>query len=263
MKRETGKTEVQLVTVLKSDGFVIAKNWERFSPRFAESPEQNGERAGVRRFVYPSISSIVSRCSRKPKPELGFKILALPITLFDMVAVENWFCLRSQPKSEHIAAAHLRNMDGVAVFLPRVRFQRSTKQGLAWVTEALFPGYLFARFDWHLSLRQVQAARGVSGVVHFGARWPVIDAAVIEDLKQAVGAEELHVIPTTLQPGDAVEIAEGAMRGLQATVSRVMPSRERVAVLLEFLGRQTTIEVPANFVIKEGNVREGMFPPET
>jgi transcriptional antiterminator RfaH len=180
-----------------------------------------------------------------------------------MPAAENWFCLRSQPKHEHIAAAHLKKMEGVEVFLPRVRFQRSTRQGMAWVTEALFPTYLFARFDWHNSLRQVQAARGVSGVVHFGLRWPIIDNAIIEDLKLVVGTEELHVIPTNLQPGDAVEITEGAMRGLQAVVSRVMPSRERVAVLLEFLGRQTTIEVPANFIIKEGDARETMFPQDS
>ncbi len=181
----------------------------------------------------------------------------------DMSANGNWFCLRSQPKHEHIAAAHLKAMEGVGVFLPRVRFQRTTRQGLVWVTEALFPSYLFARFDWHASLRQVQAARGVSGVVHFGARWPVIADGVIADLKQAFGAEELHVISTVLQPGDSVEIAEGAMRGLRAVVSRVMPSRERVAVLLEFLGRQTTIEVPASFIVKEGNVREGLFPADS
>lgn len=150
-------------------------------------------------------------------------------------------------------------MDEVEVFLPRVRFQRATRRGLVWATEALFPSYLFARFEWQNSLRQVQSARGVNCVVHFGTRWPVIEDRIIEDLKRAVGTDDLRVIAANLQPGDAVELAEGAMRGLRAVVSRVMPSRERVAVLLEFLGRQTAIEVPANFIVKEGNVREGIF----
>jgi transcriptional antiterminator RfaH len=180
-----------------------------------------------------------------------------------MPDVANWFCLRSQPKHEHIAAAHLKKMEGVEVFLPRVRFKRATKQGPAWVTEALFPNYLFARFDWHSSLRQVQAARGVGGVVHFGQRWPIIEASVIAELRQAFGSDDLHTIPAGLHPGDAVEIATGAMQGLRAVVTRVMPSRERVAVLLEFLGRQTTIEVPVAFVVKEGNARERAFPSES
>jgi transcriptional antiterminator RfaH len=171
----------------------------------------------------------------------------------------NWFCLRSQPKHEHIAAAHLRKMADVEVFLPRVRFKRATRQGAAWVTEALFPNYLFARFDWDASLRQVQSARGVSGVVHFGDRWPIIAEAVMEELRREIGANELHTISAELLPGDAVEIVNGSMCGLRAVISRVMPSRERVAVLLDFLGRQTTIEMSAHSVIKEGNARSGIF----
>ena len=176
-----------------------------------------------------------------------------------MTAIGNWFCLRSKPKHEHIAAAHLRKMAGVEVFLPRVRFQRATRQGLAWATEALFPNYLFARFDWENTLRRVQAARGVSAVVHFGERWPVIPADVIAELQAAFGTVELHTLSAELQPGDEVELAEGAMRGLLAVVSRVMPGRERVVVLMDFLGRQTAIEVPMNAIIKEGDVRATAF----
>jgi transcriptional antiterminator RfaH len=170
-----------------------------------------------------------------------------------------WFCLRSQPKHEHIAAAHLRGMADVEVFLPRVRFKRATRQGMAWVTEALFPGYLFAQFDWQTTLRHVQAARGVRGVVHFGERWPLVPEATIEELRLAVGATGLHIISPELVPGDAVQIADGTLRGLRAVVTRVMPSRERVAVLMEFLGRQTMIELALNSLIKEGNERAAIF----
>ncbi|MEI9962788.1 MAG: transcription termination/antitermination NusG family protein [Limisphaerales bacterium] len=167
----------------------------------------------------------------------------------------DWFCLWSQPKHEHIAAAHLRKMGGVEVFLPRIRFRRATRQGTAWVTEALFPSYLFARFNWQISLRQVQHARGIRGVVHFGERWPTIPENIIEGLRQAVGTAELRIIPAQLAAGDEVEIAGGTFHGLHAVVARVMPSRERVAVLMDFLGRQTSIELPANTVIKQGSER--------
>jgi len=150
-------------------------------------------------------------------------------------------------------------MEVVDVFLPRIRFQRVTRQGKVWVTEALFPNYLFARFDWHFCLRQVQAARGVAGVIHFGERWPVIPAAIIEELRQTVGTEAIHTIATRLMPGDSVEIADGAMRGLQAVVSRVMPARERVAVLMEILGRPTEVELPEISLIREGSPRSRAF----
>jgi transcriptional antiterminator RfaH len=176
-----------------------------------------------------------------------------------MTVVENkstaWFCLRSQPKHEHIAAAHLRKMAGIEAFLPRVRFKRATRQGLAWVTEALFPGYVFARFDWHTSLRQAQHARGIQGVVHFGERWPTVPNETIEELKLAVGPGGLHTVPMDFAPGDTVQIATGAMRGLRAVVSRVLPSQERVAVLMEFLGRQTMIELTKDSLLREGDER--------
>ena len=170
-----------------------------------------------------------------------------------------WFCLKSQPKHEHIAAAHLRQTRAVEVFLPRIRFKRATRQGMAWVTEALFPGYLFARFDWRESLRLVRHSRGVSGVVHFGERWPVIPDDVIRELQQAIGADELRSLPAEFAPGDEVKLIDGAMSGLHAVVARLVPARERVAVLMDFLGRQTMIEVPLDHIVKEGDQRAAIL----
>jgi transcriptional antiterminator RfaH len=174
-----------------------------------------------------------------------------------------WFCLRSQPKHEPIAAAHVRQIGGTQVFFPRVRFRRATRQGTVWVTEALFPGYLFAQFNWRTALRQVKHASGVQGIVHFGDHWPVIPDETIAELRQSLGPEELHTITQELSPGDAVQVADGTLRGLRAVVSRVMPGRERVAVLMELLGRQTTIELTATSIIKEGNERAAIFQERT
>jgi transcriptional antiterminator RfaH len=168
----------------------------------------------------------------------------------DSASARTWFCVRAQPRHEHIAAAHLRQMDGVEVFSPRIRFLRSTRQGPVWVTESLFPNYLFARFDLKIRLAQVQYAPGVSGIVHFGRRWPVVPDEAIADLRGALGEKEVHVIPRAPESGDEVSISGGTFHGLQATVLRVMPARERVLVLLDFLGRQTAVEVDLKCVVR-------------
>ncbi len=160
-----------------------------------------------------------------------------------------WFCLRSQLKHEHIAAANLRRQGCAEPFNPRIRFKRATRRGPVWVTESLFPSYLFARFDWKESLRLVHHTAGVTGIVHFGSRWPTIPDPVIADLRATVGGEELRVIGEGLQPGDEVQISGGAFHGLQGIISRVMPARARVAVLLEFLGRQSAVEVADDAVV--------------
>jgi transcriptional antiterminator RfaH len=166
-----------------------------------------------------------------------------------------WFCVRSQPKHEHIAALHLAKEPDLEVYLPRIRFKRATRRGPVWFTEALFPNYLFVRFDLAGCLRKVCHARGVRGVVHFGHRWPMIPGAVIEEMRRAIGGNQVHVISDDLKPGEAVRIAGGAFHGLRAIITRVIPSRERAAVLLEFLGRQTTVELPKEALIREEDER--------
>ena len=171
-----------------------------------------------------------------------------------------WFCVRTQPKHEHIAAAHLQQDTDLEVYLPRIRFKRATRRGPVWFTEALFPSYLFARFDLATSLRRVCHARGVRGVVHFGDRWPLVPETVIAELRAHVGAVQVHVIREELRAGETVQIAGGVFHGLQAVITRVMPSRERVAVLLEFLGQQTTVELPREALIREGDERRRVLP---
>lgn len=169
-----------------------------------------------------------------------------------------WYCVRSQPKHEHIAAARLREA-GLEVFLPRIRFKKQSVRGPVWVTEALFPNYLFARFDFANSMRLVRHAAGVSTVVHFGTHVPAVPDEVLRELREHIGAEELHVLPETFAPNDRVQVSGGPLHGLVAVVTQVMPAKERVRVLLEFLGQQTSVEVPFEKLVKEDSPRRRLL----
>ena len=154
-----------------------------------------------------------------------------------------WFCIRSQPKHEHIAAAHLRVLEGVTVFCPRIRFKTSTRNGTRWVTEAMFPGYLFARFALAQMHRAVRYAHGVSGIVRFADRYPTIDEGALEQLRAHTGDSEVNELSYKLSQGDDVRIVEGAFAGLEAVVVQVLPAKERVKILMDFLGRKVEAEV--------------------
>src|SRR5262245_18310077 len=75
-----------------------------------------------------------------------------------------WFCVRTQPRREHIAAAQLRHDPDIEVLLPQIRYKRATRLGPLWTTEALFQNYLFASFDFEKCLRRVHHGRAVRGV---------------------------------------------------------------------------------------------------
>lgn len=164
----------------------------------------------------------------------------------------SWFCVRSRTKEEHIATASLRRLEGMEVVNPRIRFRRPTARGPVWVTESMFPGYVFARFNLRQSLDVVRYAFGVAGVVHFGIFWPIVPDDVIEGIRAVVGDEEVRLVEPALKVGDEVEVAAGSFAGFRGIVTRIMPARDRVAVLLEFLGRQTTVELPLDGVAHDG-----------
>jgi len=153
----------------------------------------------------------------------------------------------------------LRRHTGIEVFAPRIRFRRPTRLGLVWVTEALFPNYFFARFDWQSSLRLVHHSPDVRGVVHFGDDWPTIPDQTIEHLRSTLGLDEVHVIPMSVQPGDSVQVVSGSFQGFDAIITKVAPARERVAVLLDFLGRQTSVELDLAMVARQDDQRAALI----
>jgi transcriptional antiterminator RfaH len=160
-----------------------------------------------------------------------------------------WFCLRAQPKREHLAAVGLRKRFKIVCFAPRLRSRKLTRRGPVWFVEAMFPGYFFAQFDYTTERRRVEHSPGVSGILQFGDRLATIDAATIEALQQRVQADEVITIDPELRVGQEVQIARGPLQGLEALVTQLLPASERVRVLLEFLGRSLQMEVSKETLI--------------
>ena len=162
-----------------------------------------------------------------------------------------WYCVQAQPKHEHIAAASLRAIDGVEPFCPRLRYRKSTRRGPVWFVEAMFPGYLFARFDFPAFHRIVRHAHGVSTIVHFGTRVPNLDDTLVFSLREqcAGSVGDTIVIDPELEPGNVVKVAAGSFLGFETIVTRVIPARERVCVLLDFLGQQIEAELSRRDVV--------------
>jgi transcriptional antiterminator RfaH len=140
-------------------------------------------------------------------------------------------------------------MEGVTAFCPRIRFRRTSRRGPVWATEALFPGYLFVRFELAKMYRQVRCAHGVRGIVQFGDRYPVIDDRALAQLGEYSGAGEIKELNYELSQGDQVKIVEGVLAGLEAVVTHVVPTRERVKILMDFLGRKVEAELQNTSVL--------------
>lgn len=160
-----------------------------------------------------------------------------------------WFCIRTQLKHEHVAAAHLQQVPGVEVFNPQLRLLRSTRQGRRWCVESLFPNYIFGRFILEAMCERVSYMPGVKALVQFGDLTPEIPEAVIEDLRRELTGLSSKVLTDAPAEGEQVEIAVGAFAGMTASVTRVLPGGKRAQILLDVMGQLVSAELSLDLVL--------------
>lgn len=230
--------ELQKVKVQASNGTAID----------ADRKQLNGNGAPeLEAFPMKSTDGVLSMLKRCARPVgsryLDQLIMTQPRAQLASSDVPLWFCLRTQPKHEHIAAATLRRQLNLTCFSPRVRFPKATRRGRVWFIEAMFPGYLFARFSYPILHRRVEHSPGIRGIVHFGDYVATLDPQTMAALQERTGEEEIVTLDPEIKVGQSVRIAEGPFQGLEVVVTRLLPARERVKVLLEFLGRPVETEI--------------------
>jgi transcription antitermination factor NusG len=154
-----------------------------------------------------------------------------------------WFCIKTHPKHEHLAAAGLNKVGGFEVFNPQMRTRKMTKRGLVWFTESVFAGYIFVRLNLQRDLGTVRCSTSVSQVVHFNSGYPSIPEDEMRRMQTIFNGDTPITITMAPSEGDTVRIIGGAFNDLAAVVLRVMPAKQRVQALLSFLGRMTTVEL--------------------
>lgn len=162
--------------------------------------------------------------------------------------VPHWHCLRTQIKREHIAASFLRQIDGIEVFCPRINIVKKTRAGKKRFLEALFPGYIFAKFNYSEQYRQVMHTQGVTSIVENGSK-RVVPEEVISDLKASLGDELIEAPDPSLEVGAKIEFVSGSLKGLNGKVLAQLDSSDRVQVLLDFLGREIKVTTDSSEIM--------------
>ena len=166
---------------------------------------------------------------------------------------KEWFCLRTQPKREHIAAAILDRLDEVEVFCPRISQVKKTRTGKKRFVEAMFPSYIFAKFQFHARSRQVVHSHGITRMVELGER-RIVPKHVIEDLKDSLSKDVIEAPDLSIIPGAEIEVITGSLKGLNGKVLAQMSAQNRIQVLLDFLGREIKLSIAPDDVILARNI---------
>ena len=156
--------------------------------------------------------------------------------------MKSWYVIHTKPRKEALAAENLQRQD-FETYLPWIK--RISKRGARWVdvVEPLFPRYLFARLDpGSQSVAPIRSTLGVTTLVTFGGQIRAVPDQVIEVLRHSEHAQDgvRIVAQRAFGKGDLVNVASGPFEGLKG-VFEATTGRERVAVLLDILGKATTV----------------------
>lgn len=161
-----------------------------------------------------------------------------------------WICARTHPRKERYALEQLRQRAGIEVYAPQLKSHRRTNSGKKPVLQFLFPGYLFVRCDEPDHPHLVEYTPGILKVVRRAQEPIAVDPEVIANLRDTYPQDQPYEIPDpALQPGARVEIIAGSLKSLKATVLAHLPARQRIQILIEFLGRENRVELPETFAI--------------
>jgi len=166
-----------------------------------------------------------------------------------MTSGQRWYVVQSQPNAERKAVMHLERQ-GFTTYLPRYLKRRRHARRVEIVGAPLFPRYLFVGIDLTMQRwRSIFSTIGVSRLVCNGELPTAIPDQVIESLRAREDAGGFVRLAQRLsfRAGDKIRILDGVFAdclGLYAS----MKDSDRVAVLLDLLGRKVRVEVDAESV---------------
>jgi transcriptional antiterminator RfaH len=159
-----------------------------------------------------------------------------------VIVESSWYVVHTHVHAETKAASHLTRQ-GYAVYLPRYLKRRRHARRVETVAAPLFPRYLFVAIDrmtqrW----RSIQSTIGVSQLVCNGDEPAMVPSGVVSGLR--VREDEggfIHLDPRPrFAPGDKIQVIEGVF-GSCFGLFEGMADRERVAILLDLLGRKVRV----------------------
>ena len=102
------------------------------------------------------------------------------------------------------------------------------------------------------SQRRIRYAFGVADIVRFGSTPRIVGEREIADLQTQWGPAEEFTIERRVKPGDVVKLSGRLFHGVEAEVLCLLPARQRVKVLIDFLGGPKETEVAEGDVVPVG-----------
>jgi transcription antitermination factor NusG len=157
----------------------------------------------------------------------------------------SWYALQVNCRKESSIASQIEGR-GFECFLPTYKSLRKWSDRTKEVDQALFPGYLFCRFEYQ-ERQPIVTAAGVVQVVGNGRIAIAIPDAEIEALQVAVSSGIPAQPWPYLKAGELVRVNYGHLSGLEGILVN-FKGNHRVVLSVTLLQRSLALEVDLSWV---------------
>ena len=168
----------------------------------------------------------------------------------ELMTRASWHVVQVHTHSEAKAQIHLTRQ-GFETYLPRYLKRRRHARRTDTVAAPLYPSYLFVTFNPTIHRwRSIHSTVGVARLVCNGDVPAAIDDAIIGGLKSRENAQGFIQLERRPQfaAGDKVRVREGVFCDCLGLFDG-MSDRDRVAILLDLLGRKVRVVLDEQFVV--------------
>jgi len=171
--------------------------------------------------------------------------------IMDSERVEDrkWYVVHTNPKQEERANSNLVAW-GIETLHAKLKMRRHNQfTGVpTFITQPLFPRYLFAKFNAREQLSKILFTRGVHDVVCFGDSPACVSEDIIDVIRARIDQNGFVKVNDDLKPGDRVVISGGPLKNLIGVFEREVKGSERIMILLTAIGYQGHLEVDRNLI---------------
>jgi len=161
-----------------------------------------------------------------------------------------WYVIQTKPKKEEEARSYL-TLKGVEIFNPLMEHFVIRNEKIMKELKALFPGYIFGKFDLEQDYSLVRWARGVKKVLSLGGGYPSpISEEAVEIIKRRTDNHGIVRKTYRFKVNDVIRVKSGPLKDLLGIFERWVSDTERVRVLLNLVGYQPEVEMHCSMIEK-------------
>ncbi len=160
----------------------------------------------------------------------------------------NWYLIYTRPRHEKKVHARLCEIN-IHSFLPTRKVLRVWHDRRKFVSEPLFPSYVFTYLNTIEDYYKAINTEGALYYVKFGKEVATVSEAVINNLKLVVSqTQDIEVTENQFQQGQWLVIKNGAFTGLSCEVVQC-DSKQKVLVRVDLLKRNIILTVPEEYLM--------------